>query len=194
MTHETKTIWTLTIASMASALALGCATTQTMGERMDDNRIERSIEMSMLMDDEVKAHDIDAEVVDNYVYLRGEVPNEREKAAATQIALAEEGVTGVSNQIEVQSGVEIEAWNDGDPDLWYVTAVNWKLAADPRTRSRNIDVDAWDGVVYLSGIVEDPESKRVAENLARETDGVDRVINELEVEETIVGEDVYGQR
>ena len=194
MTQEKRTIWTLTITSVASFLALGCATTQTWGERMDDNRIERSIEMSMLTSDDVKAHDIDAEVVDNYVYLRGEVPNEQQKAAATQIALQKEGVTGVKNQIEVQSGVDMEAWNDGDPDLWYVTAINWKLAADPRTSSRDVDVDAWDGVVYLTGIVEDPEAKQVAETLARETDGVDRVINELEVEETIVGEGVYGQR
>lgn len=181
---KTNTVKTATFMLASSVTLLGCATTQALGDRIDDNRAERAIEMKMLVHDDVNPHEIDAEVVDGTAYLRGEVPNEYEKLAASQIAMQTRNVTGVMNEIEIQP-VDYEAWVDGDPDLWYVMATNYDLAADPRTTARNIDVDAWDGVVYLSGVVEDEESKVVAAQVARDVGGVDRVVNRLTVENPI---------
>ena len=67
-------------------------------------------------------------------------------------------------------------------DASITAAVKTKLAADPIINPFNIDVDTLNGVVTLSGIVAKAEAKNEAERLARRTDGVMRVVNNIQVE------------
>jgi hyperosmotically inducible protein len=66
-------------------------------------------------------------------------------------------------------------------DAEITASVKAKLAADPEVKSHEIDVDTLDGEVRLSGIVDDSATRAEAEKLARGTDGVRRVKNELKV-------------
>jgi osmotically-inducible protein OsmY len=66
-------------------------------------------------------------------------------------------------------------------DAAITAAVKAKLAADGDINPFNIDVDTNEGVVTLQGRVEDAEARTKAEQLARETDGVKRVINLIRV-------------
>lgn len=66
-------------------------------------------------------------------------------------------------------------------DAAITAAVKGKLAADMDINPFNIDVDANEGVVTLQGRVEKSEARTKAEQLARETDGVTRVINLIKV-------------
>lgn len=66
-------------------------------------------------------------------------------------------------------------------DAEITASVKSKLAADPEVKAHEIDVDTLDGVVRLSGIVDDSATRAEAEKLARGTDGVRRVKNELKV-------------
>jgi osmotically-inducible protein OsmY len=66
-------------------------------------------------------------------------------------------------------------------DAAITAAVKAKLAGDPDTAAINIDVDTNDAVVTLSGKVATSAERSEAERLARETDGVARVINNLTV-------------
>lgn len=66
-------------------------------------------------------------------------------------------------------------------DAEITASVKAKLAADPEVKAHEIDVDTLDGEVRLSGIVDDAATRREAEKLARGTDGVRRVKNELKV-------------
>lgn len=66
-------------------------------------------------------------------------------------------------------------------DAAITTAVESKLMADPETNMFEIGVDTVNGVVRLSGIVDDPGDRNEAEKLARNTDGVKRVINDISV-------------
>jgi hyperosmotically inducible periplasmic protein len=59
--------------------------------------------------------------------------------------------------------------------------VKAKLAADPDINPFKIDVDTQDGVVSLRGRVEEASDKTVAGRLARETQGVKSVHNEITV-------------
>lgn len=59
--------------------------------------------------------------------------------------------------------------------------VKAKLAADGDINPFNIDVDTNEGVVTLQGRVKKEEARTKAERLARETDGVRRVINLVKV-------------
>jgi osmotically-inducible protein OsmY len=66
-------------------------------------------------------------------------------------------------------------------DSTITASVKAKLAADGDINPFNIDVDTNEGVVTLQGRVEKEEARSKAEQLARETEGVARVINLIKV-------------
>jgi hyperosmotically inducible periplasmic protein len=67
-------------------------------------------------------------------------------------------------------------------DGWITTKIESKLAGDPEVSAFNVDVDTLDGVVTLKGAVKSQEAKAQAEEHARETEGVTRVVNQIVVE------------
>lgn len=66
-------------------------------------------------------------------------------------------------------------------DAAITAAVKAKLAADGDINPFNIDVDTNEGVVTLQGRVDKEEARQKAEELARGTDNVVRVINLVKV-------------
>lgn len=66
-------------------------------------------------------------------------------------------------------------------DVAISTAVKGKLADDELTKAGDIDVDTHDGVVYLKGHQDTELAKIRAEQIARQTDGVKQVVNEIVV-------------
>ena len=66
-----------------------------------------------------------------------------------------------------------------DPGI--TTAVKTKLAADDTVKAYKIDVDTKDHVVTLTGTVDNSAAKERAVTLARTTDGVNNVIDNLTV-------------
>jgi len=66
-------------------------------------------------------------------------------------------------------------------DAWVHTKVVAKLIGNSQTPERKINVDVVDGVVTLRGQVDTAEGKAEAERMAKETDGVKSVKNELKV-------------
>lgn len=75
-------------------------------------------------------------------------------------------------------------------DAAITAKVKAKLTADPEVNPFNIDVDTDAGVVSLRGTVEDPEAKTAAGQLARNTEGVVSVRNEIKVGQTTAGQRV----
>ena len=53
--------------------------------------------------------------------------------------------------------------------------------AEPEIRSLNIDVDVHKGIVTLTGIVGDRYQKKRAMEIARATEGTQRVVDNLKV-------------
>jgi hyperosmotically inducible protein len=68
---------------------------------------------------------------------------------------------------------------DTDPGI--TTAVKSKLAADDTVKAYKIDVDTTDHVVTLTGTVDSSAAKERAVTIARTTDGVNNVIDNLTV-------------
>lgn len=66
-------------------------------------------------------------------------------------------------------------------DAAITAKVKAKLAADGDVNPFNIDVDTNEGVVTLQGRVAKEEARTKAEQIARDTDGVTRVINLIKV-------------
>jgi osmotically-inducible protein OsmY len=59
--------------------------------------------------------------------------------------------------------------------------VKSKLAADPEVSALDVSVQTEEGVVTLTGRVHDDEQRREAVRLARDTEGVRRVVDEIKV-------------
>jgi osmotically-inducible protein OsmY len=55
------------------------------------------------------------------------------------------------------------------------------MALDDHVKARAINVDTSGGVATLSGVVASGDERKRAVQLARETEGITRVVDELEV-------------
>ena len=70
---------------------------------------------------------------------------------------------------------------DAASDIWITSDVRMRLLADTQLPGLEIDLDSWDGVVTLFGIVSSQDAKAAAEADTLEVNGVKRVVNELQV-------------
>ena len=66
-------------------------------------------------------------------------------------------------------------------DTTLTTTVKTKLSGDKLANLTRIDVDTYNGVVSLNGVVSTPQEKERAEEIARSVDGVKKVVNNLQV-------------
>ena len=64
-------------------------------------------------------------------------------------------------------------------------AVKLRLAAQQPSTMARISVDTYEGIVYLSGKAQSEEQKSYAEIAARRVDGVQQVVNDLQVRGTV---------
>jgi hyperosmotically inducible protein len=156
---------------------VGCATSQPIDTQANDALITSKVEAKLAADPDTNNFEIDVDTLNGQVRLRGMVETEAERREAEHHARNTEGVRSVDNQLRL-----------GDPsvaenasDAWLVTKVKSKLAADPEVNSFNIDVDALDGQVILSGVVPAAQARAEAERIARATEGVRSVRNEIRV-------------
>ncbi len=168
-------VLTMSVIVLASA----CASTRPVSDQFDDATITAKIKTKLAGDPEINPFNIDVDTFDGVVTLRGEVEKQKAKDEAEHHALNTGGVQGVVNEIRVVS----EAFEDDEraTDAWITTKVKSKIAADPQLNPFNIDVDTLDGRVTLSGRVRTVEARQEAEKLARDTDGVVEVVNELRI-------------
>lgn len=67
-------------------------------------------------------------------------------------------------------------------DAAITTAVKTKLTGERASNFTRIDVDTRQGTVYLTGIVQDSETRSRAESLAGQVNGVKKVVNNLTVQ------------
>ena len=66
-------------------------------------------------------------------------------------------------------------------DAAITAKVKTALAGDPRTKAHQVNVETREGVVQLSGFVDNSEAKSTAEELARSVDNVKSVDNQIDV-------------
>jgi osmotically-inducible protein OsmY len=152
-------------------------------ERPDDE-ISAEIQKRLLWDARVDDALIKVAVNGGKVTLSGTVGSAAERTRAA-------GDAWVSGVHEVDtSGLKVEWWARDQmqrnklvmrSDEEIARAVKDALLYDPRVVSFNPDVDVDDGVVTLSGVVDNLEAKRAAERDAHNTVGVVLVRNHLHV-------------
>ncbi|KIG19199.1 Osmotically inducible protein OsmY [Enhygromyxa salina] len=158
-----------------------CATTQTVSAQTDDSALASRVGRRLSADPDVSRFDIDVDALNGVVTLRGQVEDQATADTAARVAESTTGVKKVINKLMLESDPDNPGSSRNDAAI--SAAVGARLLGDPEVRRFNIDVDVVEGVVYLSGIVEDKLAKDTAERIASAVDGVVRVDNELEVDD-----------
>jgi osmotically-inducible protein OsmY len=160
--------------------------------QIEDAWLTAQIQAKYFMDDDVKGREIDVDTQAGAVTLRGQVETAAERRQAVAIARNTEGVRSVNDQLQVRPAssepsssdtAETQATASRQPveDAWITTKVQSQFFLDGDIKGRDINVDTREGVVTLNGSVETAAEKQMAETIARETEGVTRVVNDLAV-------------
>jgi len=173
--------------------AIAVATTMTAACAQSDAGITTAVKSKLAADDTVKAYRIDVDTKDKVVTLRGDVDTPVARDRAVELARATNGVRDVVDVLNLAppaaatSGVADQARDAARDagnmigDAGITAAVKTKMLADSTVGGLKIDVDTKDGVVSLIGNVTSAAEKRRALEIARETDGVKSVTDELKV-------------
>lgn len=144
---------------------------------MDDSTITSRIKNEMIKDETVKARKIDVDTVRGHVTLTGVVETKAESRKAMEVARSVNGVKSVKNNLQIGK----KTWTEAVNDNYLVSKIKSKLIVEPEIRSLNIDVDVHRGVVTLTGIVQSWDQKKRAIEIARNTDGAVRVVDNLKL-------------
>jgi hyperosmotically inducible protein len=167
------------VVSLAIGACASTRTTKSAGEQVDDSVTTGRVKAALIADPVTKAHQIDVETFKGTVQLNGYVDSAAGKDRATTVARNTTGVKSVQNNLTVRTqdrtgGAVVD-------DAAITTKVKSALAGDPRTKAHQVNVETHEGVVQLSGFVDNAEAKSTAEQLARAVDDVKSVDNELSV-------------
>jgi osmotically-inducible protein OsmY len=156
-----------------------------------DAWVTAKIQAKYFVDDDVKGRTVDVDTRNGVVTLKGTVASKAERRQAVAIARNTDGVRDVSDQLRVEGNVGDRksdaavpaAKGPGieTPDAWITMKIQAKYFLDADVKGRAIEVDTANGLVTLKGTVESALQKTEAEEIARETEGVKRVVNQLTI-------------
>lgn len=142
-----------------------------------DEAVEQAIRDAARHDARVAGFRIEPEVTAGIVLLRGTVDHLEARRAAEQVARSTAGVVAVKSYIEVRP-------KQPTADAALADHVESALLRNPITAGHELDSDAAQGVVTLTGTVDRTFEKVEAENVAENVPGVIEVHNRLEVRRT----------
>ena len=165
--------------------------------QVSDDDLKQRIEQALQADPSLKASSIAVQSVNQgVVLLSGTAKTLSAHLRAVKVAAAVPGVRRVASEIQSPDTLaDEEIWRepkrhrlrkgygvwDTASDIWITSAVRMRLLADSQVPGLEIDLDSWDGVVTLFGIVSSQDAKAAAEADALKVSGVKRVVNELQV-------------
>lgn len=195
MTHTLSGTLAIAIMLSMSTAAIGRAVAQgtpaakpaqTQTDETLKDRISYRLETSSV----VRTYDVKVRVDKGVAMLSGKVATPAQKTEAEKIAKVE-GISRVESTIEVDADVDktlterikggFSKTGEKISDAWITTKVNWFFVGEDRLKGSKIDVDTKDNVVTLKGTVPSPAGRLRAVELAKATEGVKSVVDQLMV-------------
>lgn len=172
-------------------------------KKMTDSELETKIKATLNSDAQIKAADlsVSADADTNEATISGTVGTQALRLKAVNLAKEASSGLVLTDKIDVKPGelkradyteenarAEREkARGTGEKlgnsldDAWIHTKLVANFIGDADTPARKINVDVVNNVVTLRGMVDTTEQKAEAEYIARNTEGVKRVVNQLKV-------------
>lgn len=138
----------------------------------------------------VRKYDIKVAVNNGVATLTGDVANSAQKAEAGRLAKIT-GITKVENNVVIDKNIDksltdkvkggMSKTGEKIDDAWITTKLNWFFVGEDTLKHSKINVDTKNNVVTLNGTVTNAAGKARAAQLARQTDGVKSVVNNLTI-------------
>jgi hyperosmotically inducible protein len=172
----------IAVAAIAAASLAACSATRTQktaGEQIDDSVITGKVKAALIENSTTKAHQIDVETFRGTVQLNGFVDSADQKAAATRVAKSVNGVKKVDNNLSLQSGSR--SAGEAIDDSVITAKVKAALISNKDVKAHEVNVETREGVVQLSGFVDNATAKSTAAEVARGVNGVKDVQNDLQI-------------
>jgi hyperosmotically inducible periplasmic protein len=193
------------------ALSVGRPALASQARAVKDGWLVLKVHSEMVDEDQLNGSDIDVDVKDGVVTLRGTVPTEAGRARALEVARKNDGVKSVVDHLTIAAP---RAGDAGDragraadraertgeraadksasaarktgravDDGWIKSKIYAQYLADWGTilDDSDIDIDVVNNVVTLGGTVKSAEAKTRAVATAKATDGVKSVRDSLKV-------------
>ena len=193
----------LSLNGCAAADSREATTGPTSKAQMTNSELEEKIKARFKTDAQLNAANlsVDANVDRNEITLSGTVGSESLRTKAIELAKSAHAGLIVTTKIDVKPG-EIsrtaytierareerdiakgrgETIGDSLDDAWIHTKIVAQLIGNSATPERKINVDVTNNVVTLRGTVETAEQKTEAEQIAKNTESVKSVNNQLKV-------------
>lgn len=183
------------LVTLVTALALACI--GCAAETVSDSAITTKVKSKLAADTRTSAVKIEVETVNGVVTLTGAVPTAAEKEAAGTIAKATEDVKSVTNNLVVQPGVsnadKAAGALDSAADKAAGAAAGIAASASDAAIQTKIktqlvaagiigtNIDVTNGAVVLKGQVDNAQEKTQAEAIAKKTEDVKSVTNQLTI-------------
>lgn len=192
-----------------SLLAIACNTSNSSSSaeskpKITDTDIENTIKAKWGMDTAIKAAELscEADAETNSATVSGTVELEALRTKAVELARSAQPGLLITDKIVVKprelSRAEYteefakrererakelgEKLGNSLDDAWIHTKIVAQLIGDSDTPQRKINVDVVNNVVTLRGTVNTAEQKAEAERIAKTTEGVKKVVNQLKLD------------
>ena len=207
MSNVGRVMGAFALALLISGAIPASAQTSTI----KDGWLVMKVHSEMVDEDVLSGSDIDVDVKNGVVTLQGTVPSEAARARAIAVAKANDGVKNVVDQLKIapatgsnmaakaeQAGEKAERAGEKTADKtvsatkktgraiddgWIKSKIYAQYLADWNTvlNDSDIDIDVDNNMVTLNGTVKTAEAKTKAVSIAKATDGVKSVKDNLRV-------------
>ena len=170
-------------------IAIAAFTTLGVACSQSDAGITTAVKTKLAADSEVNASQVNVDTSKRVVTLTGMVDTQAAKTRAEQIASQTDGVVSVVDNLTVSettaagptTGTPATETTSAFSDGMLTASIKTKLLADPTVGGLKINVDTENAVVTLTGNVKSQAEKDTAVRLAKETDGVKDVNDQLTI-------------
>ena len=195
-----RAIHSIGLSALILALA-ACNEPKPVATTLTDTDLRQTVEAKLATQSQLGDVRANADVEKNQITLTGTVETEQARMQAVDMAKASRANVSVVDKIDVKPReiaradyteelareAREKAKVMGDKlgpaldDAWIHTKLIAKFASNSDTPARKINIDVLNNVVTLRGEVDTQIAKDEAERVAKETDGVKRVINLLRI-------------
>lgn len=151
---------------------------RTIGEGIDDTTAGTEVKSRLMAADSTAFMQVDVEVAEGNLLLSGSVPTDQHKQTAEIIAHSVRSVHTVYNEILV--GPRRGIGRNANDEL-ISAQIRTRLVASPNVRAINVNIETFDGNVYLMGLARTDMELQKAAEIASTTPGVRRVVSFMQV-------------
>lgn len=96
-------VFALNVNAQTASASAPSASTETVGQKVDDATITTKVKAELLNSKTVKSQHVHVKTRNGVVWLTGTVPSAQDKASATDVVTAISGVSSVKNHLKVSA-------------------------------------------------------------------------------------------